>query len=46
LVDAARVELPPLVEKPSPQDQATRLADGLKKGLEGRAFKGRDAVPA
>ena len=44
LVEAARVELPPLGDKPTAEQQAARLADGLKKGLEGRAFKGRDAV--
>ncbi|MEX2175602.1 MAG: pilus assembly protein PilM [Pirellulaceae bacterium] len=44
LVDAARVELPPLSDKPTPEQQATRLTEGLRKGLENRAFKGRDAV--
>src|SRR5262245_65050578 len=44
LVDAARVELPLLGEKSTIEEQGARLADGLKKGLEGRAFKGRDAV--
>ena len=44
LVDAARVELPPLGERPTPEQQATRLVESLKKGLDGRAFKGRDAV--
>jgi type IV pilus assembly protein PilM len=44
LVDAARVELPLLADKPSVEEHAARLADGLKKGLEGRAFKGRDAI--
>lgn len=44
LIDAARVELPPLGEKPTAEQQATRLIEGLRKGLDGRAFKGRDAV--
>jgi type IV pilus assembly protein PilM len=44
LVDAARVELPLLPEKATPEQQATRLVEGLKKGLEGRAFHGRDVV--
>ena len=44
LVDAARVELPLLGEKPTPEQQAARLGEALHKGLEGRAFKGRDAV--
>lgn len=44
LVDASRVDLPPLNEKATPEQQASRLAEGLKKGLEGRSFKGRDVV--
>jgi len=44
LVDASRVELPLLGEKPTAEEQASRLTAGLKKGLEGRAFKGRDVV--
>jgi type IV pilus assembly protein PilM len=44
VVEAARVELPALPEKPTPEQLATRLIEGLHKGLEGRAFHGRDAV--
>ncbi len=44
LVDASRVDLPLVGEKPTAEEQAVRLAEGLKKGLEGRAFKGRDVV--
>jgi type IV pilus assembly protein PilM len=44
VIEAARVELPPLPDKATPEQQSTRLVEGLKKGLEGRAFRGRDAV--
>jgi type IV pilus assembly protein PilM len=44
LVDAARVELPSLPEKATPQEQSSRLAEALQKGFEGRAFRGRDVV--
>ena len=44
VIEAARVELPPLPEKATPEQQARRLAEGLKKGLDGRSFRGRDAV--
>lgn len=44
VVEASRVELPPLPEKPTAEQQATRLAEGLRKGLEGRSFRGRDVV--
>ena len=44
VVEAARVELPPLPEKATPEQQSTRLVEALSKGLEGRSFRGRDAV--
>jgi type IV pilus assembly protein PilM len=44
LVEAARVELPPLEENAKPEEQAARISDGLKRGLAGREFRGRDAV--
>jgi type IV pilus assembly protein PilM len=44
LVEAARVELPALPEKPTPEQQAERLVEGLRRGLSGKHFHGRDAV--
>jgi type IV pilus assembly protein PilM len=44
LVEAARVELPPIAEQATPHDQAERIADGLRRGLKDRDFHGRDAV--
>ncbi|MCU0877948.1 MAG: pilus assembly protein PilM [Pirellulaceae bacterium] len=44
VVEAARVELPPLGEKPTAEEQKSRLVDGLRRALEGRSFHGRDAV--
>jgi type IV pilus assembly protein PilM len=44
LIDAARVELPALPEQATPQEQAQRIADGLRRGLKDRDFRGRDAV--
>jgi len=44
LVDAARVELPPLGEGASPDQQGERIVDGLRRGLKDRAFCGRDVV--
>jgi type IV pilus assembly protein PilM len=44
LVDAARVELPPLPEQATPEQHAQRIAEGLARGLKGREFRGREAV--
>jgi type IV pilus assembly protein PilM len=44
LVDAARVDLPPLPENAAPKEHAERVTDGLRRGLKDREFRGRDAV--
>jgi type IV pilus assembly protein PilM len=44
LIEAARVELPPLAEEATPEQQSERLADGLRRALKDRDFRGRDAV--
>jgi type IV pilus assembly protein PilM len=44
LIDACRWELPALVENATVEQQMERLTSGLKQALEGRAFRGRDAV--
>jgi type IV pilus assembly protein PilM len=44
LVEASRVELPPLAEDATPQQQADRIVEGLRRGLAERGFRGRDAV--
>jgi len=44
LIDAARVELPPLAENATPAQQAERVAECLRRGLKDREFCGRDAV--
>jgi type IV pilus assembly protein PilM len=44
LIEAARLELPPAAEQATPHDQAERIADGLRRGLKDRDFRGRDAV--
>lgn len=44
LIDAVRVELPPAADDATPEQQSARVAEGLTKGLSGRAFQGRDAV--
>ena len=44
LIDAARIELPPAAEQATPAQQAERIANGLRRGLIDRDFRGRDAV--
>ena len=44
LVEAARVELPPVAAEATPHEQAERLVQALGRGLKDRAFRGRDAV--
>jgi type IV pilus assembly protein PilM len=44
LVEAARVELPPAAAGATPEQQGSRIAEALAKGLADRAFRGRDAV--
>src|ERR1043166_6482567 len=44
LIEAARAELPPIAEKATPLELAERIADGLRRGLKDREFRGRDAV--
>jgi type IV pilus assembly protein PilM len=44
LVEAARVELPVLAEGATAEQQAERIAEGLKRGLADRDFRGREAV--
>jgi type IV pilus assembly protein PilM len=46
LVDAARVDLAPLPEKASADEQCQRLAEALRRGLAAHEFRGRDAVVA
>ena len=45
LVEAARVELAPLPEQATPEQQAARISEGLRRGLQGREFHGREVVP-
>src|SRR5687767_6258816 len=44
LVDAARVDLPPLADNAKPEEQAERVSEGLRRGLKDREFRGRDVV--
>src|SRR4051812_45269577 len=44
VVDAARVDLPPLPENATPEQQTTRLSDALQRGLKDRDFRGREVV--
>src|SRR5262245_23464325 len=44
LIDASRVELPPLPEQATPEQQTERIADGFRRGLKDREFRGREAV--
>src|SRR5262245_38162594 len=44
LVEAARVELSPLPEGATPEQQSDRIAEGIKRGLGDRHFRGRDVV--
>jgi type IV pilus assembly protein PilM len=44
LVEAARVELPPLAEQATPEEQGERITVGLRRGLKDREFHGRDCV--
>ncbi len=44
LIEAARVELPPAPEQATPEQQAQRIAEGLRRGLTDRDFRGRDAI--
>ena len=44
LIDAARVELPALSDEATPEQQANRIVEGLKRGLDDRDFRGREAV--
>lgn len=44
LVDAVRVDLPPLPDQASAEQPGPRIAEALAKGLAGRAFRGRDAI--
>src|SRR5215831_17580675 len=44
LIEAARVEMPPLADEATPQQQAQRIVDSLRRGLDDREFHGRDAV--
>jgi type IV pilus assembly protein PilM len=44
LVEAARVELPALADQATPEEQAERVVQGLRKGLTDRDFHGRDVV--
>jgi type IV pilus assembly protein PilM len=44
LIDACRWELPPPQANLSFDQHVARWSDGLQKGLEGRAFRGRDIV--
>ena len=44
IIDACRWDLPALPEGATPEQQADRLTSGLRQALEGRSFRGRDAV--
>ncbi len=44
LIDAARVELPPLPEQATSEQQMARISDALQRGLSGKAFRGREVV--
>lgn len=44
VVEAARVELAPLPEQATPEQQAARISEGLRRGLQGREFHGREVV--
>jgi len=44
LIEAARVDLPPLPDQPTPEQCAGRIADGLNRALADRGFRGREAV--
>ncbi len=44
IIDAARGDLPPLAENPTPANQATRISETIERTLRGRNFRGRDAV--
>jgi type IV pilus assembly protein PilM len=44
LIEAARVELPPLPEDAAAEQQAERISDGLRRGLADREFYGRETV--
>ena len=44
LVEASRVELPPLDPAATLEQHGARIAEALTSGLAGRAFHGRDAV--
>jgi type IV pilus assembly protein PilM len=44
LLEASRAELPPLREDTTPEQQASRIAEGLNRALVDRNFRGRDAV--
>lgn len=46
LVDAARVDLPPLAEQATPEQHSERIIEALRRGLAGREFRGREAVVA
>lgn len=44
LIDACRWDLPDVPEDASPQEQNDRIVEGLRLALDGRAFRGREAV--
>jgi type IV pilus assembly protein PilM len=46
LLEAVRVDLPPLPEKATAEEQSRRIVEGLTRGLESREFRGREAVLA
>src|SRR3954453_19519427 len=44
LIDAARVELPPVDDKATALEQGERLTHGIARGMTDREFRGREAV--
>jgi type IV pilus assembly protein PilM len=44
LIEAARVELPPVSAQATPSEHAQRIVEALARGLKDRAFRGREAV--
>jgi len=44
LIEAARIELPPLPEQPTPEQTSQRIVEGLSRGLADRSFRGREAA--
>ena len=44
LIEATRVEMPPPLAQPTPEEFTARVGEALVKGLSGKSFHGRDVV--